>query len=84
MRLWRMERDDNHVKGVAARKAERDRVKRLKEMKKTFGPISVELYEVIPDLEAIWKAMNEVWTAEKAKNEARKNPPCQCQCQCQC
>ena len=32
MKLWRKESDEMHVKGLAARKAESDRVKQLKEM----------------------------------------------------
>ena len=32
------------------------------------------MYEEIPDPEALWKATNEVWIAEEAKKEARKNP----------
>ena len=68
-----MERDEIHVKGMAARKAERDRVKRLKEMSKTLNPIPIELNEAISDPEALWKATNEVWIAEEAKKEARKN-----------
>ena len=74
MKIWRMERDEIHVKGMAARKAERDRVKLLKEMTKTLNPIPIELYEAISDPEALWKATNEVWIAEEAKKEARKNP----------
>ena len=60
MKLWRTERDEIHVKGVTARKAERDRVKRLKEIQKGPGAISVEMNEEIPDPEALWKATNEV------------------------
>ena len=44
MKICRMERDEIHVKGMAARKVERDRVKRLKEMTKTLNPIPIELY----------------------------------------
>ena len=67
MKLWRIERDEMHVKGLAARKAERDRVKQLKEMQKMLGPIPIEMYGKIPDPEALWKATNEVWIAEEAK-----------------
>ena len=74
MKLWRIERDEMHVKGLAARKAERDRVKQLKEMQKMLGPIPIKMYEKIPDPEALWKATNEVWIAEEAKKEIRKNP----------
>ena len=74
MKLWRTERDEIHVKVMTARKAERDRVKRLKEMQKVLGAISVEMYEEIPDPESLWKATNEVSIAEEAKKEARKNP----------
>ena len=74
LKLWRIERDEMHVKGLAARKAERDRVKQLKEMQKMLGPIPIEMYEKIPDSEALWKATNEVWIVEEAKKEIRKNP----------
>ena len=53
MKLWRTERDEIYVKGVTARKTERDRVKRLKEMQKGLGAISVEMYEEIPDPEVL-------------------------------
>ena len=32
------------------------------------------MYEKIPDPEELWKATNEVWIAEEAKKEIRKNP----------
>ena len=60
MKLWRTERDEIYVTGVTARKAERDRVKRLKEMQKGLGVISIEMNEEIPDPEALRKATNEV------------------------
>jgi hypothetical protein len=34
MRIWRMKRDEMHTKGVAARKAEKARIKQIKEMTK--------------------------------------------------
>ena len=43
-------------------------------MQKMLGPIPIEMYEKIPDPEALWKATNEVWIAEQAKKEIRKNP----------
>ena len=52
MKMWRMERDEMHVKGVAARKAEKTRAKQLKELMKTYNSISHELFQPIPDPEA--------------------------------
>ena len=52
MKMWRMERDDMHAKGITARKAERARIKQLKEMKKGYAPIPLELEIPIPDPEA--------------------------------
>jgi hypothetical protein len=47
-----MERDEMHTKGVAARKAEKARIKQVKEMTKNQLFISVELLQPIHDLEA--------------------------------
>jgi hypothetical protein len=52
MKIWRMERDDVHIKGVAARKAEKARIKQVKEMTKDHLFISVELLQSIHDPEA--------------------------------
>jgi hypothetical protein len=71
--MWRMKRNEIHVKKIAARKVERDRVKRLKEMSKTLALISIELYDYISDSKTLWKATNEIWIAEKAKKIIRKN-----------
>ena len=49
-----------HAKGVAARKAEKARIKQVKEMMKGLAPIPSELQIPIPDSEAEWKATNEV------------------------
>jgi hypothetical protein len=47
-----MKRDDIHVKRVAARKAKKARIKQMKEMTKSHIFISVELLQLIFDLEA--------------------------------
>jgi hypothetical protein len=47
-----MKRDDVHVKKVTARKAEKARIKQMKEMTKNHTFISVELLQLISDLEA--------------------------------
>ena len=73
MKMWRMERDEMHVKGVAARKAEKTRAKQLKELMKIYNSIPHELFQPIPDPEAEWKATNEVWIIEEAKKKAKKN-----------
>jgi hypothetical protein len=59
MKFWRMERDDVHAKGVAARKAEKARIKQVKEMTKNHLFIPVELLQPIHDLEVEWKRTNE-------------------------
>jgi hypothetical protein len=46
-----MERDDVHAKGVVARKAEKARIKQIKEMTKSRLFISVELLQPIDDPE---------------------------------
>jgi hypothetical protein len=46
-----MKRDDVHAKGVAARKAEKARIKQIKEMTKNHLFISVELLQLIHDPE---------------------------------
>jgi hypothetical protein len=46
-----MKRDDVHAKNVAARKAEKARIKQIKEMTKNHFYISVELLQLIHDLE---------------------------------
>ena len=52
MKMWRMERDEMHVKGVAARKQEKTRIKQVKELEKQQAFISIELLQPIPDPEA--------------------------------
>ena len=58
MKIWRWERDQMHAKGIAARKAEKARLKQVKEMMKGLAPIPDELNIPIPDPEAEWKATN--------------------------
>ncbi len=53
-----MERDEVHAKGIAARRAERARIKQLKELQKNINIISDEMFQPISDLEAEWKAIN--------------------------
>lgn len=67
MRMWRMERDEMHIKGVAARKDERNRVKKMKNFMKSSLASSIpdELTQSIPDPEA------EVWKLEEEKRLAR-------------
>ena len=74
MKMWRMERDEVHTKGVAARKAERARIKQLREMRKGYAPIPPELEIPIPDPEAEWKATNQVWKSIEAKKTGKKFP----------
>jgi hypothetical protein len=46
-----MKRDEMHTKDVAARKAEKARIKQIKEMTKNHLFISVELLQFIHDFE---------------------------------
>ena len=64
-----------HAKGIAARKAEKARLKQMKEMMKGLALIFAELNIPIPDPEAEWKATNATWQAIEAKKTVKKNPP---------
>ncbi len=74
MRIWRMKRDEMHTKGVAARKVEKARIKEIKEMTKNHLFISVELLQLIHDLEVEWKKINEIWLVEQEKKDRKKKP----------
>ncbi len=74
MKTWRMKRDDVHVKGVAARKAEKARIKQVKEMTKSHTFIPVELLQPISDPEAEWKATNPTWFAQQEVKIREKKP----------
>jgi hypothetical protein len=69
-----MKRDDVHVKGVAARKAEKARIKQVKEMTKSHTFIPVELLQPISDPEAEWKATNPTWFAQQEVKIREKKP----------
>ncbi len=73
MRIWRMKRDEMHTKNVAARKVEKARIKQIKEMTKNHLFISVELLQLIHDLEIEWKRINEIWLIEQKKKIKRKS-----------
>jgi hypothetical protein len=51
MKMWRMKRKEMHSKGVTVRKVEKSRIKQMKEMTKNHLFISVELLQLIHDLE---------------------------------
>ncbi len=73
MKFWRMKRDDVHAKNVIARKTEKARIKQIKEMTKSRLFISVELMQLIHDLEVEWKRiMKRDWSSKKKRIE-RKN-----------
>jgi hypothetical protein len=46
-----MKRDEMHAKDVAARRAEKARIKQLKELQKNINIIPDEMFQSIPDLE---------------------------------
>jgi hypothetical protein len=73
MKLWRMKRDDIHAKGVAARRAEKTRIKQLKELQKNINIIPDEMFQLISDPEAEWKATDLTWLAQQeAKKQGQK------------
>ena len=72
MKMWRMERDQKHVEGVAARKDEKARVKNIKDLMKQEKPIPGHLLTPIEDPEAVWKTTNHIWLEEEAKKDAAK------------
>ncbi len=74
MKLWRMERDEIHAKGVAARRAEKARIKQLKELQKNINIIPDEMFQPIPDPEAIWKATDPTWLAQQEAKKQGKKP----------
>ena len=59
MKMWRMERDEMHVKEVAARKQKKARIKQIKELEKQQVFIPIKLLQPIRDPEAEWKTSNE-------------------------
>jgi hypothetical protein len=67
-----MKRDEMHTKDVTARKAEKARIKQVKEMTKNHLFISVELLQSIHDLEVEWKRINEIWLVEQRKKDRKK------------
>ncbi len=69
-----MKRDEMHIKGIAARKAEKSRIKQVKEMTKNHLFISVDLLQPIHDPEVEWKRTNEIWLAEQEKKDRKKRP----------
>jgi hypothetical protein len=73
MRIWRIKRDEMHTKDVAARKVEKARIKQIKEITKNHLFISVELLQLIHDLETEWKKINEIWLVEQEKKDRKKS-----------
>ncbi len=72
MKFWRMKRNEMHAKDVIARKTEKARIKQIKEMTKSRLFISVELLQLIDDLEVEWKRINETWLIEQEKKNRKK------------
>ncbi len=72
MKMWRMKRKEMHSKGVTVRKVEKSRIKQMKEMTKNHLFISVELLQLIHDLEVEWKTINEIWLVEQEKKDRKK------------
>ncbi len=72
MKFWRIKRDDVHAKDVVARKTEKARIKQIKKMTKNHLFISVELLQLIHDLEVEWKRINETWLIEQEKKNRKK------------
>ncbi len=57
------------------RKAEKLRIKKLKELQKNINIISDEMFQPIPDPEAEWKATDPTWLAQEEvkKNKGKKS-----------
>ena len=72
IRLWRMKRNEIQKKKIIARKDERTRLKRVKKFMKQNIMISNDLVRLIVDSKVEWKAINEVWRAEKAKKIVKR------------
>jgi DDE superfamily endonuclease len=72
MKLWRMERDTKHAEGVIARKQEKARIRRVKELMGQGLTIAPELLTPIPDPEVIWKSSDVTWQAEEEAKRKRK------------
>ncbi len=74
MKIWRMKRDDIHIKGVVAREIEKARIKQLKELQKNINIISNEMFQSIVDLETEWKMTDSTWLAQQeAKKQEKKS-----------
>lgn len=67
-----MKRDEMHAKGVIARKAEKTRIKQLRDILKGYAPIPPELEIPIPDPETEWKVTNEIWKSMEIKKTVKK------------
>ena len=72
MRIWRIERNAIHIKGVAARKDERVRQKQVKELDRQGVIIPIDKLTPIEDPEAEWKNTKSIWKMEEARNEAAR------------
>ena len=72
MRIWRMERNAIHIKGVAARKDERVRQKQVKELDRQGVIIPIDKLTPIEDPEAERKKTNSIWKMEEARKEAAR------------
>lgn len=73
LKIWLKERDDQHVTGVVARKEERDRVRKVKELSKKGLIISPDLLITIPDPEAFWNVTDVTWLEEGRKARSETN-----------
>lgn len=68
-KLLSVEKKAKYREGVEARKQERARIKKVKELTKAKQDIPPELRDPIPDPEAIWKAEQAVLQAEQATRD---------------
>ena len=73
MKIWRWERDNILAKGIAARKEEKARIKRVKGFIKQGLPIPDADLMPIEDPEVSWKANDMTWKAEEARKAQAKN-----------
>ena len=80
LKIWQMERDTVIAAGVAARKENKARQRKFKELQKELKkqgldvPSDSELCKSIPDPEAEWEATDVTWLALQAKKAKESQP----------
>ena len=73
MKMWRMKKNDLHIKKIVVKKTKKTRFKQIKKMKKNYVLILSKLLIFIYNSKTAWKAVNFIWIAEKVKKTVKKN-----------